>query len=80
MSLSSFFAAVKAAASAVAGHTPTSAQAAVDKVFAARDKAVAIEQQVVTAITEAQQIRVATLAAVHNDIAAFEAIKKSLGK
>lgn len=62
------------------GHTVDTAKAAVMKVLQARDKIVAMEKETSDAIEAAKQARVATIAAIHADIAAFEAIKRALGK
>lgn len=63
---------------ALHGHTPATATAAAAKVEQAFVKAYEQRETVFDAIEAAKSARVATLAAIHADIAAFEAIKKLL--
>jgi hypothetical protein len=72
---------VRGVAQAIAsGHTVETATTAVNKVIDARKRLDAHAGQIGEAIDLAQSARVATIAAIHQDIAAFYEIKKLLGK
>lgn len=69
---------VGAVQAALHGHTPATATAAAAKVERAFVKAYERRENVFDAIDAAKSARVATIAAIHADIAAFEAIRKLL--
>lgn len=67
-----------AASAASHGHTVETAQAAAARVEAAFDKAHTMSDNLFTALAAAKSARVATIAAIHADIAAFDAIRNLL--